>query len=274
MSNKKFLIAFDMDGTLLEDKQKTIMPKTKEYLKHLSEQGHFIVLASGRPESELTPYYEELGLNSPMICFSGIYCFNPKDSNFPKIERTFPKQWAIDLSKDFLKNKVAENVFIENNEEIWMDHDNPKLIQLMWQHGIKRSMTFGSIEKTLNKDPMTIIFFDANGCNVKYIQDKLSAYPKSHVRFWFDNRFADISFGNPSKALALQHICNHYGIDENHTICFGDYLNDVEMVKWAKYGVAMKNACDELKKVANIITDEDNNHEGIYTTLKNIIEND
>lgn len=273
MSNKKYLIAFDMDGTLLEDKNKTIMPKTKELLQKLSKEGHFIVLASGRPSDEMLPYYDELGLNSPMVCFSGIYCYNPKDKNFPILSNTFKKEWAIDLTNDFYKHNAVENVFIEDNNEIWMEHEDKILINAMWQHGIKRKITFGPIEKILDKDPMTLIFFHPQVCDVEHINNSLKRYPSARVRYWFSNRFADISFGIPSKAYALKHICDYYGIDKDHTICFGDYLNDIEMIQWAKYGVAMKNACDELKKVADIITTEDNNNEGIVATLTQILNN-
>ena len=82
MTNKKYLIAFDMDGTLLTDKDKQISPKTLQYLHHLVNEGHLIVLASGRPESELLPYYEQLGLNSPIACFNGVAVVHPKDPSF------------------------------------------------------------------------------------------------------------------------------------------------------------------------------------------------
>ena len=45
--NKKYLIALDLDGTLLKD-DKTISSKTKEYLKELEKEGHLIVITSGR----------------------------------------------------------------------------------------------------------------------------------------------------------------------------------------------------------------------------------
>ena len=51
MNNQKYLIAFDMDGTLLDDKDKKILPLTKQYLKKLNKDGHIIVLASRRPKS-------------------------------------------------------------------------------------------------------------------------------------------------------------------------------------------------------------------------------
>ena len=80
-----YLIAFDMDGTLLNDK-KNISFLTRHYLKKLSRQGHKIVLASGRPSRAMNRYYDELGLSTPMICYNGAYLFSPKDKNFKAIE--------------------------------------------------------------------------------------------------------------------------------------------------------------------------------------------
>ena len=55
----KKLIAFDMDGTLLNSKKK-ISFLTRQYLKRLSKKGHIIVLASGRPSRSMINYYKQL----------------------------------------------------------------------------------------------------------------------------------------------------------------------------------------------------------------------
>ena len=60
-SEKPYLIAFDMDGTLLNEK-KNIPSKTRRYLLKLAKKGHKIVLASGRPSRALKQYYEQLKL--------------------------------------------------------------------------------------------------------------------------------------------------------------------------------------------------------------------
>lgn len=268
--NKRYLIAFDMDGTLLEDKNKSIMPETKKYLKELSKQGHIIVLASGRPKSELLPYYNELELKSPLVCFNGIYCYNPSDNNFPVLKKTFPKEWAVDIAET-LCPKYADNIFIESDEDIWILKEDQHLIDLMWPHGINRNLIYGDFKNTINVDPMTLIIYKV--FDVDMLNKTVGKYTNSNIRLWYGSEFGEIFFHKTSKAECLEYIRKYYDIDIKNTVCFGDYTNDIEMIKWANHGVAMKNGIDDIKKQAKYITKQDNNNEGIVSTLKEIIEN-
>ena len=113
-----YLIAFDMDGTLLNDK-KNISFRTKRYLISLSKKGHKIILASGRPSRAMYRYYNELKLDTPMICYNGAYVFSPKDKNFKAIEFEFPKEVVKEL---YLKVKpYSLNVMCETDKDIWVD---------------------------------------------------------------------------------------------------------------------------------------------------------
>ena len=66
----RYLIALDLDGTLLKD-DKTISPTTKKYLKELEDKGHLIVLTSGRALRSVLEYYKDIGLStSPVIAYN------------------------------------------------------------------------------------------------------------------------------------------------------------------------------------------------------------
>lgn len=72
------------------------------------------------------------------------------------------------------------------------------------------------------------------------------------------------------KAKALDTVLIPMGYKKEEMIAFGDGLNDASMVKYAGIGVAMKNAVDELKAVANEIT-LSNEEDGIAYTLSKYI---
>lgn len=67
---EKHLIALDLDGTLLKD-DKTISPKTKMVIQKARQQGHEVMIATGRPFRSSEIYYREMGLNSPIVNFNG-----------------------------------------------------------------------------------------------------------------------------------------------------------------------------------------------------------
>ena len=62
----KHLICLDLDGTLLTD-EKTITPYTKEVLTTLKQQGHELMISTGRPYRASVPYYKELKMDSQLI---------------------------------------------------------------------------------------------------------------------------------------------------------------------------------------------------------------
>ena len=62
------------------------------------------------------------------------------------------------------------------------------------------------------------------------------------------------------------------GISREEAAVFGDGLNDVVMIENVGFGVAMKNALDEVKNKANDITLDDNNNDGVVNYLKSILK--
>ena len=76
---KKYLIALDMDGTLLNNNNQ-ISNLTKEYLINLASQGHKIIISSGRPIRGIISYYNELKLDTPIICYNGAYIYPGKEN--------------------------------------------------------------------------------------------------------------------------------------------------------------------------------------------------
>ena len=65
-----------------------------------------------------------------------------------------------------------------------------------------------------------------------------------------------------SKARGIDYVKSYLNIDSSNIIAFGDEDNDLEMIKYAQYGIAMDNGLDDLKHIANHIT-YSNNEDGI-----------
>ncbi|HBF68092.1 MAG TPA: hypothetical protein DDW20_02070 [Firmicutes bacterium] len=262
--NDKYLIAFDMDGTLLNSKKK-ISLLTKLYLKKLQKQGHKIILASGRPSRALKSYYNELHLNTPMICYNGAYYFSPNDKAFPTHEFEFPKE-IVKTIYDEIK-PYAKNVMCETDTEIWLDKEDLYLAKFFWYEGMK--MHYGELPKILDKNPMTMIVQTPIEMKDSSLIDKIvEKYEGISARFWTGSPYFELFYSVTSKGNAIKEVAKYYGIDKDHIIVFGDAENDVEMFKEAGTAIAMKNGKDSLKSHATSISLKDNDHNGIYYTLK------
>lgn len=251
----KYLIAMDLDDTLLNYK-KEISLKTKKCLEELFNNGHIIVIVTGRIFDACYDVVTKLGFANYMVTDSGsliydvignkiIYKRELSKINMKKIIRLYNNQMEyIEFSDEHYYYKYSKNIinhcglsknidniddFINKNNVIHSSikmidyHDNKKIIQKI-------------NEKSLN---LNVIEMKSSGRDVKWLE----LFQKGISKF-----------------EAIKYLCRKEMIDKNNIICFGDNYNDIDMICKSKYGVAMGNAIDDIKKVAKYVTkscDED-----------------
>ncbi len=264
----QYLIAIDMDGTLLKS-DKTISAYTIETIKDLQRQGHIIVIASGRPFRAIKKYYEMLDLNTPVICYNGAY-IHFQDPKFPSYALSFPRHIIKEIIKDIGRDKIV-NVMCETNHEIWLIQEDEFLNDFFIHDGM--NVIYGEIEETLNQDPMTMII---QTVDLKYndiIQKAIESHQGLKCRFWSGewNCFSEIYFESTNKANALQKITAYYKIPRQQVITIGDASNDLEMLEHFGIGIAMKNAEDDIKLKADVVSEFTNDEDGVAFALKKIL---
>ena len=93
--NKK-LIAVDLDGTLLNSESK-LSSYTIETIQKVSEQGHQVIITTGRPYRMADHIYKELGLESPMINFNGALTHIPNKKWSKELSMTLDKKYLLDM---------------------------------------------------------------------------------------------------------------------------------------------------------------------------------
>jgi Cof subfamily protein (haloacid dehalogenase superfamily) len=265
MVESRYLIALDLDGTLL-NKDKVISPSTLRYLKKIKEK-HVVVLATGRPYRSFKKYYDQLELTTPMVCYNGAYVTHPHDSSFNTSSFAFPKDVAISIYQTLGKS-ILDNVMCETNDFIWLLKKEDSLANFFWLNDMK--ILHGDLTKTLHLDPMTMILkskFRSKESDAAIFK-AVEAYPGLRVRFWGDSLFSEIFYEHVSKGAALVELLNYYNIPKSQFIAFGDAENDREMLQLAHHSFAMINGIDEIKKIAKYTTEKDNHHHGIIHTLK------
>ncbi len=261
-NNKKYLIALDMDGTLL-NKERVISKNTSEYLKKLVQLGHKVVISSGRPFRAIKPFYEELSLDTPAICYNGSYIFNFEEYKDKKIPAKVIREIVQELGED-----NCNNIFCENESDIYALKED-SMLDFFWKNGM--NMHIGSL-KNIDKDMYIAIIMLKTGEYEEKLVNLGRKYDGIDVRFWTDaNHIAELYFTEHSKGAALLKVAKHYDIPASDIICFGDASNDFPMFEVAGLSVAMKNGSDETKKQADMVSLDDNDNDGIMKTLKHIL---
>ena len=93
---QRYLIAVDLDGTLLTD-DKRISTYTKLTLQKLIELGHYVVIATGRSNRMSILYYDELGLKTPLINSNGAFIHHPTNRNWGTYHHPLDLKTAKDI---------------------------------------------------------------------------------------------------------------------------------------------------------------------------------
>ena len=268
---EKYLIAIDLDGTLLQDWQ-TVSDSTVKYLKKVKAMGHEIVLATGRPFRSAEEFYDRLELTTPLINYNGGLVTAKHDKNFQGYSLTVNYEAILDIFHN-TKNSI-ENAFGEIKDDIYLWRDSEEIQPLLHNFNGAR-LIVGDFEEILPEPTNGFIIIAKKG-EGHVIEDYVRENYKDTVlcRNWGNRYNFIIELFSPetNKGNALEYVGNYLGYTREQIIAFGDAHNDIEMVQYAGRGIAMKNAHDSLLEVADEVTLFTNTEDGLIKHLKLIIE--
>lgn len=260
-----YLIALDLDGTLLTD-EKTISKRTINTLEKARQQGHIVMISTGRPFRSSHQYYKELNLDTPIVNFNGAYVHHPLDTNWG----SYHSPMSLDVVKNIVNtcnNFNVYNIIAEVLDNVYLHKESTELLEIFSTGS--PSVTTGSIDELLLDHP-TSLLIHAEEKDVPAIREHLSevhANVIDHRRWGAPWHIIEIVKSGLNKAVGIQKVANHFQIPQENIIAFGDEDNDFEMIEYAGIGVAMGNAIQALKDRANDITST-NMEDGVAVFLE------
>jgi 5-amino-6-(5-phospho-D-ribitylamino)uracil phosphatase len=267
MSNKH-LIALDLDGTLLTD-EKTLSDTTKRVIQKAREQGHVVMIATGRPFRSSELYYKELQLDTPIVNFNGAFIHHPTNHNWGTIHSPMDIRVAQEIV-EALDTFRFHNIIAEVIDDVYLHYHDEKLLEIF---GIGNpSITTGDLRRFLTKSP-TSMLIHAEEDHVKLIRDHLSdvhAEVIDHRRWAAPWHVIEIVKSGLNKAVGLKVASDYFQIPQDRIIAFGDEDNDLEMLEFAGKGIAMGNGIDKVKNIANDIT-LTNQEDGVAVYLNDLL---
>lgn len=267
------LIALDIDGTLLNSK-KEITSNVYESIQEAKKQGFKVVLSTGRPLPGVTPLLEELNLTDDgdyVICFNGAVVQEVKSKKIIA---------DIDMTvEDF--NIIYDQIFKPFNTNIHISTPTNLITPQETPHKYtvhESNLNNISIEYRSKDDIDESIKF----CKIMIVDEPerleeiISNIPKELYEDYTIVRSAPffLEFLNKkaNKGTALKALCNNIDLPIEKTIAVGDEENDQHMIRLAGLGVAMGNARDSIKEIADYVTDTNNNH-GVAKTIDKFLLN-
>ena len=261
----KKLIAIDLDGTTLNQDSK-ITDKTARTLRRAIQDGHSVVIATGRPYRMSKNFYQELQLTTPMINFNGALVHLPDKQWDGEQETSFNRKIVFDLMAE-KKNLKLDFIAAENRETFFIDDLN------FFASDFATNENLLTVN-TLRTNP-TSVLLRSQPENVGSVSEELKQQygHEVEVNTWGGpNPILEVVAKGIQKAHGLRRVIDHLNMKQEDILAFGDEHNDVEMLKFAGWGVAMANGTDQVKSVANDVTDKPNTEDGMADYLTKYLD--
>lgn len=254
---------FDLDGTLLTTK-KDISPRTMDALKKFTDAGNYFCINTGRAIDSAKAVYRGLGLN-----FQGSFLCGCNGTEIYSVdEEKYVYKTGVPLDLVPVIMDMAKKFDIH-----WHTYNDTHIVTSMndecmdyYRRVIKTPLLVtDDVVKELTSPPPKMIAIELHDKEKQenfrkaldeVVGDKLTLLYSSPY-------YLEIFPKEAGKGSAVKKLAEILGVPIGNTYAAGDEENDISMLEAAGVGVAMLNAKDAVKKVSNMITVYDNDHDGL-----------
>lgn len=262
--SKVRLVVSDMDGTLLNSRGhvSNLFFELFEKLQALNVQ---FVAASGRQYHSiakvLQPIKDQIfiiGENGGIAKQSNqLLTLNTLDST--KIATIIP-----------LLRTIGKYIILCGKDHAYIETKDPDFIEKFEEYYTGYKIVEDLAEAVHDTDFLKIAVFH-NGSSEQDLYPKVKHLENDFLLKISGQNWLDISNLNVNKGNTLKIVQEKLNISREETLVFGDYHNDIEMLQEAHFSFAMKNAHDDIKKIARFET-ESNDNFGVEKILEQLIE--
>lgn len=270
---KTKLIALDLDGTTLT--HEGLSRRTKETLEEAIAMGIDVVIATGRVFSALPEKIHTIKGLRHIITSNGAHITDAATGEF--IYSDYAEAKAIEEVHRILSiSPHPVEVFTEGRAYI---------DRKVYDDLAEKGSTYMSPKYVLRtRTPVDGIYdfllehrekIENINIHFEFFEDKAAMYeilkkiPGITVTSSFSHNL-EIGGQTTSKATALEEVCRLYGVDMSRVMAFGDSPNDSHMIREAGVGIAMGNATDDVKEIADLITLTEN-EEGVAYAVRTLL---
>ena len=243
------LVATDVDGTLLDPADR-VTPRTTAVLDRVAAAGVGLVLVTGRPPRWIPPVVAQVGRAGLAVCANGAVVYDAATDRVVSartLEATTLAELAAVVGEALpqaglaveLVHPVPSFVAEPHYRHAWVgsDHEIRPRAELLTRPAVKMLVR----DPRMRSEEIVAALAPAVGSAV----DLTFSHPGGLV---------EISAPGVTKAVGLAEVAAAIGVGASDVVAFGDMPNDLEMLRWAGHGVAMGNAHQAVKDVADEVT--------------------
>ncbi|MDT0608340.1 HAD family hydrolase [Croceitalea rosinachiae] len=255
------MVVTDMDGTLLNANHE-VSSRFFELFKKMKQRGIQFVAASGRQYSSMVSKLDSIKDDMIFISENGAYVKRQEE-----VLLTTPiKTENINDILKLMKNVKDAHPVLCSRNNAYVGGSSNKFINLLKEYYSEFEIVENQSDITDEVLKVAIYHFESSEQFiypvVKHLEDSLKV--KVSGANW-----VDVSHQNAHKGFALEKVMKEYSIASNEVLIFGDYNNDIEMLRLSDYSFAMANAHSNVKEVAKFET-ANNNEFGVEVILEKL----
>ncbi|WP_207577844.1 Cof-type HAD-IIB family hydrolase [Listeria seeligeri] len=267
----KKIVFVDVDGTLVND-DGLVPESARTAITKARNNGHQVYLCTGRSKPELYESILSIGFDGIIGAGGGYVEVDDQIIYHKKVAN----EDVVHMVDFFNKKKLdfylesngglfaSENLESHLNKLIYGDVENDPIAREKKQnnpHPFIESLTFGE-PNLYRTDVNKACFLENKAVPFEEIKKEFSGkFEVMHCTVpIFGDDSGELMVPNIHKATAIELLLEHINRDQKDTIGIGDGMNDAEMLAFCETGIAMRNAKEELKLLADEITnsvDED-----------------
>lgn len=276
---KQKAVFLDIDGTLLDFSGK-VPESAKEAIRKAKANGHKMVLCTGRSKFQIPKVLFELGMDG-VIAGAGAFV-EAREQTKEGEKEIILHQAVIDeahakSSYEYLEGNGFLFCYQAEDGIVLNRRSQEGMFQIDQLNGLSEEMLetlHGVIH--LTETPWDfpklekIIFYEAPFSLEKIKEDLLPYFDTVRLSLSGSTGVAgEIGLNNIHKATGMKLFLDYAGIAQEDTVAIGDGPNDLQMMEFAGIGVAMGNAKEEVKALADMVTAHVS-EDGIYQAFEKI----
>ena len=231
MKSSKKLLAFDLDGTVVT-RDSVIPDAIQEAIQRASDAGHVVTVITGREETSARKFVDQLELRVPYGTAQGARVAHRDGRVLHEIK--LEGGIVTDLVR-LAGEKPA--FFIATGTHFFVPQ--PEHEGWDWARKEGHNVTDFDLYRT---HPAFKVMFVADPKVERALESLHSRFLEHHPSLSYypwEGKYLEVTATDAHKGEALSRIATELGIAREDTIAFGDGLNDLTMLEWAGYGVAV-----------------------------------
>jgi Cof subfamily protein (haloacid dehalogenase superfamily) len=246
------LLVVDIDGTIAGHNNSVREP-VKVAIAKAKAQGIKVAIATGRMYCSALRFHQEIGSDLPVIAYQGAWIqepISPTPHHHLVVSRAIAEQLLDHFEQPSLRNILSIHFYI--NDQLYVRELSQDTTAYAQRSGID-PIPVGDLRNTLDNQPTKILALCEDTSVIDQLLENLrdkytptQLYLTKSVPTFFEAAHPEVNKGAAVKYLAEDIL----GLQPHNVMTIGDNFNDVEMIEYAGIGVAMGDAPEAVKALA------------------------